>query len=270
MILPLKIDSNSSVDSKLPEFRIWEGIYDSFGDADADAIGPGFRGCVYRGRALNVASECLAALNTGRPIPPFHKQRSALLPPVAAMMLERKSPLRILDLGGGLGIGYMTLAESISHHAKLIEYTIVEVPEICEAGRGLFSGERVTFVGSLPSQGKFDLVHSASALQYIEDWQQVLRSLSGYGAEYMLFSDVFAGSIPTFATLQNYYGSRIPHWFLNLDELLEIVASTGYRQVMKSFVNSRRLETEDVIPMDNFPQTHRLEQTLHLLVRRDA
>jgi putative methyltransferase (TIGR04325 family) len=253
------------------EFNIWEGIYGSFHDAGSDAIGPGFGGDVYRARALNVAYECLAALNTGRQIPSFHKQRSTLLPPVAAMMLGSKNPLRILDFGGGLGIGYMTLSESISHHSGAIEYTIVEITEVCEAGRGLLSGKgAVAYLDSLPSQGKFDLVHSASALQYIEDWQQALKSLSGYGAEYILLSDVFAGSIPTFVTLQNYYGSRIRHWFLNFDELLKLVSSLGYQLVMKSFVNSRRLGAEDILPMGNFPASHRLEQSLHLLLRRDS
>jgi len=186
------------------------------------------------------------------------------------MMLESKDPLRILDLGGALGIGYMTLAESIPHQAELIEYTIIEVPEICEVGRGLLSGGQVTYLDSLPSQGEFDLVHSASALQYVEDWQQVLKSLSHYGAEYILLSDVFAGSIPTFVTLQNYYGSRIRHWFLNLDELLKLVSSLGYQLVMKSFVKSRRLGVQDILPMGNFPATHRLEQSLHLLLRRES
>jgi len=74
------------------QFNIWEGIYGSFQDAGSDVIGPGFSGDVYRAQALNVAQECLAALSTGRPIPPFHKQRSTLLPPVVAMMIESKDP----------------------------------------------------------------------------------------------------------------------------------------------------------------------------------
>jgi len=251
-------------------FHIWDGIYDSFQEAGSDAVGPGFNGDIYRARALNAAHECLAALNTSRPIPPFHKQRSTLLPPVAAMMLESAHPLQILDLGGGLGIGYMTLVESIPQYTERGHYTIVEVPEICDVGRGLFLGRGVTYLDSLPSQGKFDLVHSASTLQYIEDWQQTLKSLSDYNPRYILLSDVFAGSIPTFVTLQNYHGSRIRHWFLNLDELLKLVSSLGYHLVMKSFVHSRRLGVEDILPMDNFPASHRVEQSLHLLLRRDS
>lgn len=252
------------------EFYIWEGIYDTFHDADSDAVGPGFNGDVYRGRAIDVANECLVALKKGRPIPPFHKQRSTLLPPVAAMMLKSKNELRILDFGGGLGIGYMTLAESIDRCSERIRYSIVEVPQICEVGRKLFLDMSVTFLDSLPSKCKFDLLYSASALQYVEDWQQLIKSMSGYGADYILLSDVFAGSIRTFATLQNYYGSRIRHWFFNLDELLAIFSSTGYRMIMKSFVSSRRLGVEDILPMDNFPESHRVGQSLHILLRRDS
>ncbi len=252
------------------KLNIWDGIYASFRDAATAVTGPGFGGDIYRTRALNAAHECIAALSTGRPIPSFHKQRNTLLPPVVAMLLQDRQPRRILDLGGGFGVGYMTLVESIPRHAGAIEYTVVEIPEVCAVGRGLFSGNAVTYLDSLPTHGEFDLVHSASALQYIEDWQQVLKSMSDYGAEYILLSDVFAGSIPTFVSLQNYYGSRIRHWFLNLDELLGVFSSLGYQLVMRSFVNSLRLGIMDVLPMDNFPASHRLEQTLHLLLRRGS
>ena len=135
------------------EFNIWQGIYGSFHEAGSDAIGPGFGGDIYCGRALNVAEEFLSALNTGRPIPSFHKQRSTLLPTVAAMMLDSKHPLHILDFGGGLGIGYLTLAESIPSHSAGIDYTIVEIAEVCETGDGLLTG-RVAYLNSLPNQTK--------------------------------------------------------------------------------------------------------------------
>lgn len=252
------------------DFKIWEGIYSSFPDALPAAAGPGFAGDTYRDRSISAAQECLAALGAGKPIPQFHKQRSTLLPAVAGMLLEQADPLRILDFGGGLGIGYMTLRESVVRHSKSIEYTIVEVTEVCAAGRELLPASEVTYVDSLPVKGEFDLVHSASALQYIEDWAAVLRVMSGYGAQYILLSDVFAGAVPTFVTLQNYYTSRIRHWFLNLDELLEVFASAGYHLVMKSFVSSRRAGVSDALPMNNFPASHRLAQTLHLLLRRNS
>ncbi len=183
-------------------------------------------------------------------------------------MLAGRHTLRILDFGGGLGIGYMTLLESIPHAEERIEYTIVEVPQVGDAGRELFSG-RVRYVETLPPGDRFDLVHTASALQYVEDWRRVLGSLAGYQADFMLLSDVFAGAIPSFVTLQNYYGSRIRHWFLNLEALVSACADVGYSVAMKSHVSARRLDIEDRLPMEQFPDTHRLEHTLHLLLARD-
>lgn len=249
--------------------EIWEGIYASYREAAAHVVGPGFDGDVWRTRSLASAQGCLAALEAGKPIPQFHKQRSALLPAVVAIMLAKGDKLRVLDFGGGLGIGYMALIESIPRAADRIDYTIVEVPSVCDEGRKLFSGA-VHYVSGLPSQDAFDLVHAASAVQYVDDWKQLLTRLGGYGAEFMLLSDVFAGAIPSFVSLQNYYDSRICHWFFNFEELLDACSRAGYSLVMKTFAASRRLGVEDAVPMNGFPDSHRLEQSLHLLLRRDS
>lgn len=249
------------------QFYIWQGIYPSFDEAAASSSGDGFEGEVYNKRTREAADECLGSLKSGLPIPAFHKQRSNVLPPVAAMMLKSRERLSILDFGGGLGIGYLTLAESIPRCSEFIEYTIVELPSVCAQGREIYSDE-ITFLPCLPEGREFDLVHSASALQYVEDWQDLLEKLCSYSPEYVLLSDVFAGSNPAFVSLQNYYNSRIRHWFLNLGELESVISSLGYRLVLRSFVNSKRLDTHDVLPMDNFPASHRIDRTLHLLFER--
>jgi putative methyltransferase (TIGR04325 family) len=246
---------------------IWEGIYGSFQQAAADVTGPGFTGDEWRSRSLVVARACLEALQAGRPIPERHKQRSTLLPAVAATLLADKPRLRILDFGGGLGIGYLTLVESIPHAADRIDYTIVEVPSVAEEGRRVL-GAAVRYVDKLPPEDGFDLVHAASALQYVDDWQQAVVSLAAYRADFMLLSDVFAGAIPTFVTLQHYYGSRIRHWFWSFNELVEAYSRAGYALVMKTFAAGRRLDAQDILPMQNFPDSHRLDRSLHLLLHR--
>ena len=112
-----------------------------------------------------------------------------------------------------------------------------------------------------------NLIYSSSAIQYVEDWRGILESLAAYGAKYLLLSDVFAGDIPGFVTLQNYYGSRIPHWFINLDELVSVAAENGYELMMKTVSTSRRLGADDILPMNNFPPEYRLDYSLHLLLR---
>ncbi len=82
-------------------FHIWEGVYDTYKSAAAEAIGPGFSGEIYRERSLMAANECLVALETGMPIPTFHKQRSTLLPLTVAMMCGNNENVKVLDFGGG-------------------------------------------------------------------------------------------------------------------------------------------------------------------------
>lgn len=249
-----------------PRF-IWEGTYRSFEDAAADACGTGFSSETHRNRSLAVARECLTAMKAGKPIPQIHKQRTVLLPAVVATLLGTRERLRILDFGGGLGIGYLTLLEAVSRAAERIDYRIVEVASVVDEGRRLF-GDTVAYVETLPAEGSFDLVYTSSAMQYVEDWPRLVASLAAYRADSILLSDVFAGAIPTFVTLQNYYGSRIRHWFLNLDDLLEAFSRTGYTLAMKTCAAVRRLDVESTLRMEHFPATHRLEQSLNLILHR--
>ena len=112
--------ANNTIENK--PFQIWEGIYDSFQSAAAEALGAGFGGEIYRERSLLAAKECLAALKSRKPIPQFHKQHGTLLPLTVAMMLSKNEIVKILDFGGGLGIGYMTLSESIPNDINSTKY----------------------------------------------------------------------------------------------------------------------------------------------------
>jgi putative methyltransferase (TIGR04325 family) len=185
------------------------------------------------------------------------------------MMLSKKKRIKILDFGGGLGIGYMTLAESLPADLKRVSYNIVEVPEISSIGINFHAGA-VNYVSNLPTQTSFDLIHAASAFQYIDNWQELVKKFAALEPQYILLSDVFAGFIKTYVTLQNYYESKIPHWFLNLDELLACFNNYGYKLSMKAFATSRRLNVEDTLPMANFSEDLRLAQTLHLLFQKSS
>ncbi|WP_397411227.1 methyltransferase, TIGR04325 family [Polaromonas sp.] len=248
-------------------FYVWEGVYESFQSAAQRAQGDGFSGSTYSERSRAVARECLAALAEGTPIPPFHKQRSTLLPCTAAMIGSVKSGIRILDFGGGLGIGYMTLEESMQDGMHNIDYSIFEVPGVARIGKEMLGG-KVTYLSGLEGVGKFDLIHAASSLQYVEDWKGLVSTFAGLDAEYLLLSDVFAGHFSSFVTLQNYYESKIPHWFLNFDELVKVFHDAGYALLMKTYAASRRVESIDILPMENFPENLRLSQSLHLLLQK--
>ena len=50
------------------------------------------------------------------------------------MMLDIRQRVRDLDFGGGLGIAYMILLESIRKEVDRLVHVIVDFPEICQFG----------------------------------------------------------------------------------------------------------------------------------------
>jgi putative methyltransferase (TIGR04325 family) len=259
-------NSNNMRESAQP-FFIWEGVYQDFKSAKQDAIGLGFSGDMYNKRSLKVSQECIEALDRNQPIPQFHKQRSTYLSTVVAMMIKEKlERIKILDFGGGYGIGYLSLVESIGQYIKFVDYTIVELPRVCSEGREIFR-EKIRYKEDFPFEDKINLLHASSSLQYIEDWQSLIKKFTLLKPTYILLSDVFSGNIPTFCSLQNYYESKVPHWFINIEELMSEFQKSGYQLIMKNIVNSKRLGVENELPMENFPPMMRLNYTLHLLFK---
>ena len=250
------------------DFYIWQGVFQDFKNAKEIADGFGFSSETYNSRAYDAAKECLISLEKNEPIPFFHKQRSVILPSVVAMLLNNNSKLNILDFGGGLGIGYMTLKESIADIKQKLNYNIIELPEICKQGNDLHNNE-IKFYDFFPNIKQFDLVHSSSAIQYIEDWRKLIAKLCSYNARYILMSDVFAGNFETYVTLQNYYNNKIPHWFFNYFDFIETFKQFDYKLEMKSYVSAKRLNYEDELPMNNFEDKYKLKYTSHMLFSKN-
>ena len=44
---------------------------------------------------------------------------------------------------------------------------------------------------------------------------------------------MFVGNIKSFVSLQNYYKSKIPHWFINFNEFNNYLHSLGYILIQK-------------------------------------
>jgi len=247
----------------IEKFYIWEGVYENFEIAEQYSNGSGFNSEIWNEKSLKVALECLECIKLNKQIPQFYKQRSNLLPPLVALLLLNKPFIKILDYGGGLGIGYMTLIESITNLENKVDYTVIELPKTVHQLKQI--NKQINAIETIPISKKYDIVHSASAIQYIDDWKGLLVNLFTTKPEFILLSDVFAGSIPTFVTLQNYYGNKIKSWFFNLEEFVLFFSEHGYKLIMKSTVTSKRNENDDELPMDNFPETHKIKYTLHLL-----
>ena len=252
-------------------FQIWENIYPDFDVANKHKEGLGFSGKKYLERSLFAATESLNALKTKKEIPFFHKQRNIDLVIIVSMMLSKPiKKLRILDFGGGFGIAYMNLIENIPGVVDKIEYTVVDNEEVCNLAKSLFRGELpITFLESLPNNEVFDLVYTSSCIQYLDKWKEVLQKLCSLESDHIYFSDFFCALSKSFVTLQNYYESKIPHWFFSLEEFQQELAINKYKLKFKTPTNLERLGQKNLINLTNFPIDLIASQTLNLFFTKD-
>jgi len=248
-------------------FQVWEGVFDSFQEAPAN--GPGFDGEAWRRRSMAAARDAMERLRTGQPLDYSTRQRNAVLVTLGAVLLAQQQRIRILDFGGGPGYGLLAMLSAIPDAAARIDYHIVEVENVCRDAPALFDKVATPkFHTELPVRQSFDIVFTASTLQYIEAWRDICRSLAAYNAPYLVFSDVFAYRGTPYVTLQNYYDSKIRHWILNEDEFISAIGSAGYSLSQKSDCSVKVLDKYGSLPMDNLPAERRLANTNHFMFSR--
>ena len=188
-------------------------------------------------------------------------QDESFLALIASMCAAgRRNGIRIVDFGGGMGNAYIHLLRN-SVAIPDVEYHIVEIESVCNAGRDLFKSDpRVHFHSSLPAGlTGVDIVYICSALQYIEDYPGLLNALCSYRSKYFLFVKLSAGDIPTYATAQkNLPGTVVPYWFVNLEEIERIMTGNGYGLIYRCLLDRE-------YDQGNFPPEYRLGRACNLL-----
>ena len=79
--------------------------------------------------------------------------------------------------------------------------------------------------------------------------------------------DIYAGKIETFCTLQKYFKYKMPHWFLDINEIKKIFKS-NYELINSSYAHTLRLNKLGEINMDNFQKKYRLKNSINLLYKQ--
>lgn len=243
---------------------IWEGVYSNF--QDVPEIGPGFRGGKWIENSLKKIYALREIAEKENIIPEVTRYRESILPVVASMAYNEKGEIKILDFGGSLGFTYYQVIQSLPS-AENFEFHIVENEAVCEAGREFFKqNEKIIFYSDLPNSNKrFDIIHMSSSIHYVEKWQDIIARMRLYQPRYILFTDLLAGNIPTYASIQNYYGSKIPVWFLNVDEVIKTMESQQFKIIFKATYISKILGLEQPFPQGNFNKKYRLRHSCILL-----
>jgi putative methyltransferase (TIGR04325 family) len=252
---PIAIDLLRSYKRSISPGYTWEGIYDHYKDVPENGLA--FEGDVWVDSMRQLIEGELADRKKG--INSADTVENILLPFLVSVVCAESRSVRILDFGGGLGETYLHV-KTLSDKGCQIDYHIVETPRMCEQGIALFQNQQIHFHSRLPvGLSDVDVVYVSSALQYVEDYVDLLEKLSAYHPRFVLFVKLSSGDIPTYATAQkNVRGSTIPYWFINIETLTQIMRDGGYSLIFRSV-----LERE--YNQDNFPEEYRLKRACNLL-----
>jgi len=171
-----------------------------------------------------------------------------ILPLVAACYVSRSAPLSIIDFGGGLGVGLVSLLNHLPDirgyiAAGKLNYVIVETPSMCTAVEEVFEeivgrdlvGPRVFWriCRQLPAPGEVGgpvgILNMASVLQYIDPWRELLKALVQLRPRHIIISETPVTRTKTYARMQcNMPNRRLATWVFNHSELLDELGRHGY------------------------------------------
>ena len=249
---------------------LWEGVYDRIQDVPVEGKGFG------RDEWINKSLEKVATFRdlacVKDTVPSVMQNRDTLLPLVASMVYSVFGHTRILDFGGSVGFGYYQVLKALPD-TKEFEYHVLELKEVCNIGREFFRKEpRIHFHSVMPEidSGYIDVVQIGSSLQCIEEWTETLHQLCDYMPKYVLLSNIPAGDIPTFASAQAYYSSKMPCWFFNVHEIIEEFMKYKYKAIFKSKYITKIFGREQPYPMDSFEKKYQLDYPCNLLFCREG
>ncbi|MBF0454444.1 MAG: methyltransferase, TIGR04325 family [Magnetococcales bacterium] len=193
------------------------------------------------------------------------------LPLLAATSVE-KGAVCILDFGGGVGTLFPLVRDVLPQETEL-DYHVIDNPPSCQAGREAHGEESgIHFHETLPKQmDTVHIVHLGSVLQYVDDWKGLLKQLVAYQPRHLLFSDSMVGAMPTFITVQDYYGKKIPFRFINQDELSQFMqVELGYSLCYRSKYLQTVQGVKSFYDMDNLPAAFRVDCSYHLLYSKST
>lgn len=248
-----------TVDKCFPPYK-WVGIHTSF--SDIGDRGAGFDGAQWAKDCVELTLMTKAACD-GRSIPQAVQGDDALLGMLVCTVNAPNRPVSIIDFGGGAGVSYIQARASIPENISL-HYRVIESSPVVDEGNRLFGeNEEISFSPLLPEPGEpVDIVFIQTALQYVEDTNDILNKLAMLGPRYFLFVKLSAGEIPDFVTAQiNVSGSRIPYKFLHLEKFIDLMNNLGYELRYKA-------QALASLNMNNFPASHRLHACCNLMFQK--
>jgi len=171
--------------------------------------------------------------------------------------MNHEAPLRVLDIGGGIGATYIWLKKVLSDQIAL-DYQVVELEAAIKLADqlGLSSTyPELKFSSEMPAQ-ESDLVYFGSSLQYFESWREIIKNAISPETCYVVLSRIPVCEKGSFITLQNYYSSRIPVNVPGAQDLEAFFKASGFMQVLKNASCTPILGQYQPIPTNDIPSQY--------------
>jgi putative methyltransferase (TIGR04325 family) len=149
---------------------------------------------------------------------------------VLARAATGRSSLSVLDWGGGIG-HYAVIARATLPEVS-IDYTVLDLPSLCAAGRTVLSDVHFTSDAEECLSHHYDLIFVSGSLQYAADWQRLLRRFAASAGRWVFLSRTPIARGPSFVVVQRphsaggyqtEYLSRV----FNREELLSAAEAAG-------------------------------------------
>lgn len=250
------------------KLQVWSGVYGSFAEVD-DGSQAVYSSEFYVGRMRDRLADAFAE-DPQEAEPGLATLTLEYLLSTAAAMAVRQGAVRVLDIGGGVGLAYLKARQSLPADIS-VSFKVIDNPAICAAAAPYFEKDPgVRFSGELGPPEPFEIVHFGSSLQYIETPDPVFEHARACGASWILISDFPCGDIPTFVAAQEYYGKKIPIKFWRKAEIEAMANAAGYRLRLYQRYRGGYLKEGQEISMENYDPSRRLTHFKQLLFARDG
>jgi putative methyltransferase (TIGR04325 family) len=245
---------------------VWEGVYRNFKETGISTHG--FVGDIWYKKQVDKIKSYIA--DSQQVINALTISKDYPLEVLASLLLAQQQAVKVLDFGGGMGEYYFKTCAKIPDGKSQVHFDVVESKKTLEhLPEEIKRFSNLRFFESLPSTENYHVVHFGSVMQYVESWQELIRKISSAtSAEYLVFSDLLCGEIPTFVTKQKYYEQSIPVNWYNYSDFVSYVESIGFSLCYKSHFEVEILGSKTLAELSNLPEDHKLHLSRNLIFKR--
>lgn len=245
-------------------FSVWEGVYDSFKEADGDL--DAFDSSLWLNKQkerINIALEDYKQNN-------FVSKDYPLSIIVAMLLSFSKNSISILDFGGGMGLQYLDMIAKIPESENKIDYYVIDgKASIDNRPDEINQFKKLYFLSDVNNVNKkIDIIHIGNTLQYIEDWKNLLLTLNNkFKPKYFVFSALLVGDIQTFVSHQIFYDKNIPVTMLNMNEFKNVLQELFFENIYQTYFQVPILGYNE-LPNFALPENFRLKHSYNMIFRK--